>query len=95
MESRRGCFGARVGSCETGLGFAAFAHALLSDVYLLKGQHASAVAETEQTIMLDPSYAYGYAALAEIFNFSGQPQEAIRLLVGQAFRIDLGAAVYS
>ena len=71
-----------------------FAHALLSDIYLLKGQHASAMAEAEQAIMLDPSYAYGYASLAEIFNFTGQPEEAIRLLVEQALRLDPDAAAY-
>lgn len=70
------------------------AHALLGDVYLLKRQHASAMAEAEQAITLDPTYAYGYAALAEMFNFTGQPEEAVRLLVEKAMRLDPDAAAY-
>ena len=63
-------------------------------MYVLKRQHELAIAAAERAITLDPSYAYGYASLAEILNFAGRPEEAVGLLVEKAQRLDPDAAAY-
>jgi tetratricopeptide (TPR) repeat protein len=52
-----------------------------------KKQPAQAIAALERAIALDPNDADGYAALAHILNFTGKPQEALRL-VQKAMRLN-------
>ncbi len=72
-----------------------YPHKLLGQVYLLKKQHARAIAELERAITLDPSCADCYVALADILSCSGRPQEAIAL-IKKAMRLNpVSAAYYS
>ena len=71
------------------------AHAFLADGYLLQKQHEQAMAAAQQTIILDPSFAYGYVSLATILNCVGRPEEAISLLVEKALPLDPGGAAYN
>jgi adenylate cyclase len=62
-------------------------HRLLGKVYLWKKQHEKAIAELEKAIALNPNDADELAGLGYILNWSGRPEEAIRL-VKRAMRLD-------
>ncbi len=64
-----------------------FAHSLLSDDYALKQQYDQAIAEGKRAIALDPNNADSYAWQADILNYAGQPEEALRA-VTQAMRLN-------
>jgi adenylate cyclase len=61
-------------------------HAYLSYVYVLKQQYDQAIMEGERGIALDPNNADLYARQANVLNFAGRPEEALRMLV-QAMRL--------
>jgi adenylate cyclase len=63
------------------------AHSLLSIVYAQKQQYDQAIAEGERAVALDPNDAESYAVQAEVLNFAGRPEEALRR-VGQAMRLN-------
>jgi tetratricopeptide (TPR) repeat protein len=63
------------------------AHGLLSMVYAQKQQYDQALAEGERTIALDPNSADSYAQQAEVLNYAGRPEEALRS-VEQAMRLN-------
>jgi adenylate cyclase len=63
------------------------AHSLLGFVYVAKQQYDQAIAEGERAIALDPNNADNYAYQAEVLNFAGRPEEALRL-VEQAMRLN-------
>ena len=63
------------------------AHALLGIVYAQKQQYDQAIAEGERAIALDPNNADSYAWQAEVLNFAGRPEEALRS-VEQAMRLN-------
>src|SRR5881296_758028 len=63
------------------------AHSLLSYVYAWKQQYDQAIAEGERAIVLDPNAALSYAALAEVLNFAGRPEETLKV-VAQAMRLN-------
>ena len=52
------------------------AHALLSEIYLWKKQHADSIAEIKKALAIDPNNADGLAALAGILNWAGKPEDA-------------------
>lgn len=56
------------------------AHALLSNYYALTRQYDQAIAEGEQTIILNPNQADAYASQAETLLWAGRPEEALRAL---------------
>jgi TolB-like protein/Flp pilus assembly protein TadD len=56
------------------------AHRVLGLVYGWKRQHDQAIAAAEWAIALDPNDAEGYFRLADILNFAGRPEEAIKLV---------------
>jgi len=62
-------------------------HSLLSIVYAHKQQYDQAIAEGERAIALDPNDAHSYAVQAEVLNFAGRPEEALRA-VEQAMRLN-------
>jgi adenylate cyclase len=64
-----------------------WAHRVLSYAYLLKKQHAQAIAEAERAVTLDPNDADGYWILADTLIFTGRPQEAVGL-VEKAMRLN-------
>jgi adenylate cyclase len=78
-------------------------HRLLGIVYLWKKQHDLAVTEMERALALDPNRADTYSAFADIYNFSGKPENSPSL-VEKAMRLnpqypnwylwDLGHAYY-
>jgi TolB-like protein/Flp pilus assembly protein TadD len=63
------------------------AHSLLSMAYAQKQQYEQAIAESERAIALNPNDSNSYAAQAEVLNFAGRPEEALRA-VEQALRLD-------
>jgi TolB-like protein/class 3 adenylate cyclase/Flp pilus assembly protein TadD len=63
------------------------AHSLLSFVYAQQQQYDQAVAEGEQAIALDPNNADSYASQANVLNWAGRPEEALRA-VDQAMRLN-------
>jgi adenylate cyclase len=63
------------------------AHALLSNVYYLKQQYDRAIAEGERAIALDPNNADSYANQADVLDFAGRPEDALRA-VAQAMRLN-------
>ncbi len=63
------------------------AHGLLSLGYAQKGWYDQARTEGERTIALDPNSADSYGSLAEVLNFAGRPEEALRS-VEQAMRLN-------
>jgi tetratricopeptide (TPR) repeat protein len=62
------------------------AHSLLSWVYVQKQQYDQAIGEGEWAIALDPNNADSYALQADVLNFAGRPEDALRL-VEQAMRL--------
>ena len=63
------------------------AHSLLGQVYAQKQQYDQAITEGERAITLDPNNADSYQWLANVLNFAGRPEEALRL-VKQAMRLN-------
>ena len=63
------------------------AHSRLSQVYAQKQQYDQAIAEGERAIALDPNNADSYAFQANVLNFAGRPEEALRA-VEQAMRLN-------
>jgi adenylate cyclase len=53
-------------------------HALLSEVYLWKKEHDTAIAEAERAVLLAPADAGSYETLADVLAWSGRAPEAIR-----------------
>ncbi|HSM41854.1 MAG TPA: tetratricopeptide repeat protein [Afifellaceae bacterium] len=49
-------------------------HFAMAVAYLRQGQHAKALAAVKKAIEYDPNYADGYAAFANILNFSGDAE---------------------
>jgi TolB-like protein/Tfp pilus assembly protein PilF len=62
------------------------AHSLLSGIYAQKKQYDQALAEGERAIALDPNDADSYARQADVLNYAGRPEEALRLME-QAMRL--------
>src|SRR5262249_40107488 len=62
-------------------------HVLLSRVYVFKQQYDQAIAEGELATALDPNNADSYAAQAEVLNFAGRPEDALRAME-QAMRLN-------
>ena len=56
-------------------------------VYAQKQQYDQAIAEGERAIALDPNNADSYAWQADVLNFAGRPEEALRM-VEQAMRLN-------
>jgi tetratricopeptide (TPR) repeat protein len=50
-------------------------------------QYDQAIAEGERAIALDPNDAASYTGQAEVLNFAGRPEEALRM-VAQAMRLN-------
>jgi TolB-like protein/Flp pilus assembly protein TadD len=63
------------------------AHSLLSWVYMKKQQYDQAIAEGERAIALDPNDAESYQFQAEVLNFAGRPEDALRM-AEQAMRLN-------
>jgi adenylate cyclase len=67
----------------------------LGSVLLWKDrQHDLAIAEGERALALNPNNAEGYATLANILTFAGQPEEAI-VLLEKGLRLNPRAPNYS
>ncbi len=62
-------------------------HSLLSNDYAQHQQYDQAIAEGERVIALDPNNADSYALQAQVLNFAGRPEEALRV-VEQAMRLN-------
>jgi tetratricopeptide (TPR) repeat protein len=63
------------------------AHSTLSMVYEQKQQYDQALAESERAIALEPNNADSYVMQAEVLNWAGRPDEALRM-VEQAMRLN-------
>ena len=90
LECRPPDPGAGVGAGATGAcpgRLPASAHSLLGMVYAQQQQYDQAIAEGERAIALDPNNADSYVAQAEVLNFAGRPEEALRA-VEQAMRLN-------
>ena len=82
--------GARVGAGATGPcpgRLPACSPFALEHVYAQKQQYDQAIAEGERAIALDPNNADSYAVQAEVLNFAGRPEEALRMME-QAMRLN-------
>jgi tetratricopeptide (TPR) repeat protein len=55
-----------------------WAHSLLSLVYAWKQQYDQAIAAGERAIALDPNNVDSYSAQAQVLNFAGRPEDALR-----------------
>ena len=64
-----------------------FAHSSLGWLYAQKQQYDQAIAEGERAVALDPNNADSYVRQAEVFNFAGRPEDALRALE-QAMRLN-------
>ena len=62
-------------------------HIALSSVYRRQRRFEDSVAAARRTIELDPNYADGYANLASVLNYYGQPKEALKA-IGVATRLN-------
>ena len=60
-------------------------HTTLGYVYLAQKQYELAIAEMKRAIALDPNFAWGYTALAEVLGWMGRPEETLQM-VEQALR---------
>ncbi len=69
------------------LGFSYWQEWIQQWTHVFKKQYDQATAEAERAIALDPNSAVGYWGLAEIFDFSGKPAEAVGL-AEKAMRLD-------
>jgi tetratricopeptide (TPR) repeat protein len=63
------------------------AHSILGQVYTQKRQYDQAIAEGERAIALDPNNADSYQWQANVLNFVGRPEDALRM-VEQAMRLN-------
>ncbi len=63
------------------------AHSSLSLVYAAKQQYDQAIVEGERAIALDPNNADSYALQADVLNYAGRPEEALRAME-QAMRLN-------
>lgn len=63
------------------------AYSLLSAVYAQQQQYDRAIAEGERAIALGPNNADRYTSLAEVLNFAGRSEDAIKLME-QAMRLN-------
>jgi len=63
------------------------AHSQLAVIYVQKGQDDQAVTEAERGIALNPNFAFGYWALAQVMNNMARPAEAL-VAVEKAIRLD-------
>jgi adenylate cyclase len=80
-----------------------YGHYQLGYLYLYRRQYDDAIAEAREAVRLGgPNYADGYAVLALVLTYSGQPKEAIELMekaIGldpkvASYRYHLGQAYY-
>jgi adenylate cyclase len=62
-------------------------HGILAAIYVHKSQYDQAVTEAERGIALNPNFAFGYWALAEVMNNMARPAEAL-VAVEKAMRLD-------
>src|SRR5216684_2137129 len=62
-------------------------HSILAAIYVHKGQYDQAVTEAKRGIALNPNFAFGYWALAEVMNNMARPAEAL-VAVEKAMRLD-------
>ena len=62
-------------------------HKELASIYVYRRQYDEAIDEALKAVDLDPNGADGYAVLAEVLNYAGQPAEAIKN-VQTAMRLD-------
>jgi tetratricopeptide (TPR) repeat protein len=63
------------------------AHSFLGIIYAQKQQYDQALAESERAIALDPNDADSYSAQANVLNWAGRPEEALKV-VEQAMRLN-------
>ena len=63
------------------------AHTLLGWVYLMKTQHAQAIAEMERDVSISPNSADGYVSLGLVLAYAGRAEEGIGL-IEKGMRID-------
>ena len=71
-----------------------YGHVQLAYIYLYRLQHDDAIREAEQAIQLGGSnYADGYAVLAQVLTYAGEPQRAVPLME-KALSLDPRAPVY-
>ena len=63
------------------------AHSLLSYVYAQKQQYDQAITEGERAIALAPNNGDAYGRLADVLNYAGRPEEALRM-VKQGIRLN-------
>lgn len=63
------------------------AHEALGNVHLFKRQHEEAVAAIRRWVEIEPSNADGYANLAAVLNFSGEPEQ-VAPLIDKAIRLN-------
>jgi TolB-like protein/Flp pilus assembly protein TadD len=63
------------------------AHLLLGQVYIHQQRYDQAVAEGERAIALDPNNADIYALYADVLNFAGRSEDALRV-IEQAMRLN-------
>jgi adenylate cyclase len=81
-----------------------YGHVQLAYIYVYRWQHDDAIREAREAIQLGgPNFADGYAVLAQVLSYAGQPQEAISLMenaisrnpkVPAFYRYHLGQAYY-
>jgi adenylate cyclase len=71
-----------------------YGHVQLAYIYLYRLQHDDAIREAEQAIQLGgANYADGYAVLAQVLTYAGEPQRAVPLME-KALSLDPRAPVY-
>ncbi|MBT8369253.1 MAG: adenylate/guanylate cyclase domain-containing protein [Deltaproteobacteria bacterium] len=62
-------------------------HEALSSIHLFKKQHEEAIGAARQWVEIEPSSADGYANLAGILQFAGEPEQVI-VLIEKAMRLN-------
>jgi adenylate cyclase len=71
-----------------------YGHVQLAYLYVYRLQHDDAIREAEQAIQLGgANYADGYAVLAQVLTYAGEPQRAVPLME-KALSLDPRAPVY-
>jgi tetratricopeptide (TPR) repeat protein len=74
-------------------GFSSLAHALLADVYRIKGQFEQAISEAERALALNPNDPYAYHSMGNALNSVGSPAKAVES-IKKAIYLDPHYAVY-
>ncbi len=69
-------------------------HGYLGTIYLWQKQYEQATAELERAIALDPNWARGYAALADVLSRVGKPEEAVAMAEEALRRKSLAADLH-